>query len=295
MTAQIDLSRLPAPDVVEALDYEAVLTAMIAELRARWPEYDAAELESEPARKILEVCAYRELLLRQRVNQAARSVMPAFAKGNDLDHLAALVGVRRQVVKAGDPGALPPVPPTYEDDERLRARVQLAPEAFTAAGSVGAYRARALEADPRVKDVSVSSPKPGEVEVTVLAEEGDGRDPGGLAKVVEAALSADEVRPLTDVVRVRGAQVAGYRIEAELAVGSGPDAQAVRAAAEAGVRAFAGERHRLGARVPLSGLYAALHVAGVQGVTLKQPDRDVTATVREAPFAGSVAVEVAGG
>ncbi len=42
------------------------------------------ELESEPATKLLQENAYRELLLRQRINEAAQAVMVAYAMGGDL-------------------------------------------------------------------------------------------------------------------------------------------------------------------------------------------------------------------
>ncbi len=120
----VDLSQLPAPDVVELLDYETILAAMLADLRARDAAFDAL-VESDPAFKILEVAAFRELLLRQRVNEAARGVMLAYAAGSDLDQLAALFGVQRLVLDPGNPAALPPVPSSYEGDAELRRRVQL--------------------------------------------------------------------------------------------------------------------------------------------------------------------------
>jgi len=67
--ASIDLSRLPAPDVVAPLDYEAIRSQLIADFRARWPGFDAL-VESDPAIKLLEVAAYRELLLRAAINDA---------------------------------------------------------------------------------------------------------------------------------------------------------------------------------------------------------------------------------
>jgi phage-related baseplate assembly protein len=85
----IDLSRLPPPQLVEELDYEKVLTEMRNKLRELLPEWTGYELESDPANKVLEAAAYREMLLRQRVNEAARGVLAAFAAGSDLDHLAA--------------------------------------------------------------------------------------------------------------------------------------------------------------------------------------------------------------
>ena len=50
----VDLSRLPVPDAVEVLDYEAILAAMIADLAARAPELAAAfTIESDPLVKDL--------------------------------------------------------------------------------------------------------------------------------------------------------------------------------------------------------------------------------------------------
>ncbi len=91
----IDLSKLPPPQLIEELDYELILTEMRDKLRELLPEWTGYELESDPANKVLEVAAYREMLLRQRVNEAARSVMVAFARGTDLDHLAAFYPERR--------------------------------------------------------------------------------------------------------------------------------------------------------------------------------------------------------
>lgn len=91
----IDLSQLPAPRIVETLDYETIRRRMLEKLEQLLPGWTAADLEADPAVKILEVAAWRELLLRQRVNEAAKAVMLAFAAGSDLDQLAAFPGVKR--------------------------------------------------------------------------------------------------------------------------------------------------------------------------------------------------------
>ena len=91
----IDLSKLPAPKIIEELSFETILAAMRADLEGRLPGWTAAVLESDPANKILEVAAYRELLLRQRINEAIRACLLAFAQGSDLDHLSAFYAVSR--------------------------------------------------------------------------------------------------------------------------------------------------------------------------------------------------------
>ena len=219
---QIDLSTLPAPDVIEELSFETIFAAMLADLQARDPVFDAL-LESDPAYKILEVAAYRELLLRQRVNDAARAVMLAYATGADLDQLGALLGVLRLVIDEGDAEAVPPVPQVLESDTEFRRRIQLSLEGFSVAGPRGAYIFHGLSADANVLDISATSPDPGEVLITVLSRVGNGAASGPLLAAVNAALNDDAVRPLTDQVTVQSASIVNYNVHAHLYVYPGPD------------------------------------------------------------------------
>jgi len=103
--ATIDLSQLPAPDVVETLDYEILLAERKATLISLYPEEKQAAvartlaLESEPIVKLLQENAYREVILRQRINEAAKAVMVAYALDDDLDQLGANNGVERLAVQ----------------------------------------------------------------------------------------------------------------------------------------------------------------------------------------------------
>ncbi len=91
----IDLSQLPAPNVVETLDYETLLAERKATLISLYPADEQASvarvlaLESDPLVKLLQENAYREVILRQRINEAAKAVMVAWANGSDLDQLGA--------------------------------------------------------------------------------------------------------------------------------------------------------------------------------------------------------------
>lgn len=293
MSTAIDLSQLPAPTVVEPLDYEAVLAALQTDFTARWPAYTAA-LESDPVQALLEVAAYRELIVRARVNDAARACLLAYALGADLDHLAALYGVQRLLLDAGDATAVPPVPPTYESDARLRARTQLALEGFSTAGPVGAYEFHALSADAHVLDVSVQSPVPGQVLVTVLDSRGDGTPAAALLTAVDVTLSAEDVRPLTDQVVVQAATIVPYTVTAALITYPGPDAGVIRQAAETAARAYVDAHHRLGHDIPLSGLYAALHQPGVQRVALTAPAADLALAAHQAGWCTALTVTLAG-
>lgn len=283
----VDLSQLPAPAVVETLDYEAILSAMIADLQARDPVFSAL-VESDPAFKILEVAAYRELLLRQRVNEAARGVMLAYATGGDLDNLAALFAVQRLVVDPGNPSAIPPIPPTLESDTDLRRRVQLAPEGYSVAGPSGSYVFHALTASGDVLDASATSPSPGDVLVSILARAGTGAASPSLVATVQAALSAETVRPITDNVVVQSATIVPYAITATLRFYAGPDRAVVLAAAQAAAQRYAADQRRVGRDITLSGIFAALHQPGVQRVDLVSPAANVVIGTTQAAFCTAI-------
>lgn len=289
----IDLSTLPAPTVVESLSFETIFSAMLADLRSRDATFDAL-VESDPAYKILEVCAYRELIIRQRVNDASRQVMLAYSSGSNLEQLGALFGVTRALIDAGDPGAVPPVPPTYESDADLRTRIQLSLEGFSTAGPVGAYIFHALSASGDVLDASATSPSPGAVTISVLSRTGTGVAGTPLLNAVAAALNATDVRPLTDSVTVQTASIVNFTVVAGIYVYPGPDSSVVLASANAALDAYITSVHKIGRDVTLSGIYAALHQPGVQRVNLTSPSANITISSSQASYCTAKTITIAG-
>lgn len=290
---RVNLAQLPAPGVVETLTFEAIFAAMLADLRARDAVFSALT-ESDPAYKILQVAAYRELLIRQRVNEAAKAVMLAFARGSDLDHIGANFNVQRLVIDLGDATAVPPVPPTYESDDAFRARIPLSLEGYTTAGSEGSYVFHGLSASGDVKDVAAASPVPGEVTVYVLANEGDGTADADLVAAVQAALDKDTVRPMTDQVTVQSASIITYTVQAQLVLYPGPAPEVIQDAALAAVEEYTAGIHRIGYDVNLSAVYRALHQTGVQKVVLTQPAADIVVADGQAAFCTGITITVAG-
>jgi phage-related baseplate assembly protein len=289
----VDLSNLPAPTVVEQVSFEEIFEEMLTDLQARDNTFDAL-VESDPVYKLLQVAAYREMAIRQRANDAAKAIMLAFAKGTDLDQIAANYNVERLVIDEGNPNALPPVPPTYESDESLLRRIQLSPEGYSSAGPTGAYIFHALGADAEVLDVSVDSPDPGDVVVYVLSRTGDGTADSDLLETVEAVLSDEDIRPLTDNLSVESATIVEYAVDATLTLYAGPDQEVVEQAAIDALDIYIEKNHRLRRDVTLSGIYAALHVEGVQNVSLAFPEADVVVDTGEAAYCTGRTVDVGG-
>lgn len=298
--ATIDLSQLPAPDVVEVLDYETLLAERKATLISLYPaEQQAAiartlSLESEPIVKLLQENAYREVILRQRVNEAAQANMVAYASDGDLDQLGANNGVTRLTLTPADDTTIPPTPAVMESNDDFRLRVASAFEGLSVAGPTGAYEYHAKSADGRVADASAISPSPACVTVTVLSREGNGEAPPDLLAVVDAALNDEDVRPVADRVTVQSASIVNYAVEAALYLYPGPEAEPVRAAAEKKLAAFVSAQARLGRDIRKSAMYAALHVEGVQRVELAQPAADVVLDKTQAAYCTGYRITVGG-
>ena len=157
-----------------------------------------------------------------------------------------------------------------EDDDRLRTRTQLATEAFSTCGPVGAYRFWALSAHQGIADGAVVSPSAGVVQVHPLMA--DGLPSSEVIALVATTLAADTVRPLTDLVQVVPPVSREYAIEVGIAVEDGYDAATVLAAAKTALTAYAaGRAARLGRDIVPAQVISAAAVTGVHDVTVTSP------------------------
>jgi phage-related baseplate assembly protein len=273
----VDLSKLPAPQVVEPLNFETILAERKAKLAELFPPIaEFLNLESEPAVKLQETGSYRELIHYARVNDAARSVMLAFAVGSDLDHLGAIFGVTRL---------------DAETDERLRTRIGLAPEAYPGAGPAGGIVYHAMTASPLVKDVGLARVAyRGEIRVAILSSEGDGTPSDEVLDAVRARLTDDAVKLMTDTISVLPVEIVPYAVDLRLRIPKGPDRQVVKAAAEAALASFTASRHRVGHEVFVSAISAAAHVPNVEQVVIASPMADIVTGDAQAPYCTAITV-----
>jgi phage-related baseplate assembly protein len=271
----IDLSQLAPPQLIETIDYEAILVAAKTAVLARWDELRAARpdlppldtlgLETEPVTIVLEVMAYRETLLRALVNDKARAVLLAYAVGTDLDHLGALFGVARMSIAVDGAADI------VESDDRFRRRIQLAPEAFSVAGPAGAYEFHALSVSLDIADAHAYSPGDGRVTVVLAGNDGAEVSDEVLLAVFDK-LDRDDVVPLTDQRSVVRAERVFYDAALNLVIQRGPDPATIKRVSEVSVRRYAASRYRIGAEVYGVGMTAAAKVGGVDDVIASFPN-----------------------
>jgi phage-related baseplate assembly protein len=285
----IDLSQLPFPGVVETLDFETIFATRKAGLIALFPAEDqeevaaTLELESEPLTIAVQEMAYREIVWRQRVNDAARGVMLAYAVDGDLDNLVANMNVKRLEITPEDTTTIPPTEAVMEKDGPLRERGQQAWEGLSVAGPSQAYVFHARSADGRVADATATSPEPCDIVVTILGVDGNGEVGDDVLDVVRAALNAEKTRPMGDRLTVQSAAIIDYAVDAVLYFASaGPENEVAMAAAGKRLDTYITTQRRLGRNINTSAIIAALKVEGVERVDLLSPAANIAVSPAQA-------------
>ncbi|TQR29153.1 baseplate assembly protein [Campylobacter sp. MIT 99-7217] len=82
------LKEIPYPQIIEELDYEKLLKDY-EELFKSFLKEEVELLESDPFKAVLEALAYREMIIRARINESIKATYLHYAKGSDLDNVVA--------------------------------------------------------------------------------------------------------------------------------------------------------------------------------------------------------------
>lgn len=146
-------------------------------------------------------------------------------------------------------------------------------DAYSTAGPVGAYLYHAKKVSTAIQDVVANSPKPGEVRIYVLGDDGK-KASEELKKQVLDACNADEVRPLTDKVSVEDPTEKEYNIDVEYWIpkDAKDSSNAIQAAVEKAVDGFvAWQSGKLGRDINQSRLIQDIMATGVKRVNVKEP------------------------
>ena len=320
-------NRLAKPEIVETPKFEDLLARFKQTVVDAIAEDDpdlAAEVEAalaneaEVATKLVEAATVILQTQTRHYNEQIQQMLAWWAKDSNLDAKVADLGLERQLLDPGDPDANPPVPPTYESDDRLRLRYFLAPHA-PAAGSRLHYRNEALTLSDRalvsvdapeagvvtvtyrfdrdswpaqIKDANGRRVEPGRVRVTVLARDGDGTPSAELLDAVRAHFARPDVSPETDDIEVVAAEILPWSISGVAYIHPGPDATLTQQTAVDALQAYADEQHVLGGSVEPSWVYAKLHEAGAVSIDLASPLAGIAADDHQAPWCESIDIEV---
>ena len=172
-----------------------------------------------------------------------------------------------------------------EDDDHLRERIVLAPQAFSNAGSEGAYKFWAMTAHQDIVDVAVRGPALNMAGDNLISTNNvpvgcvylypltkNGLPSAEIRRLVAAACNQSLVRPMTDYVQVFDPIVYDYRIVAHLVPYKDTDLPLVESSSELAAVQYAKDTSaKLGVDVVRVQIEKALQTYGVKDVELQQP------------------------
>lgn len=293
---------LPPMAVLQAIDSEKIIADRMQQLVMFWAahdppnaaQYDVGMLEFDPIRINQELNAYFELLVRDRVNQAARAVTLAFAAGSDLDAIASRY-----------PYGLPRI--ANETDDAYRLRVWLSPSILSlngpGQGTFESYVFWALSAPMPLGELplkhasALTSPGTGYVYIPIMANAPISNAwavaPGGnswtlvcgadptptplqISAVYEYITEANTARKgLTDVINVKRPKVSNTTINVDLWLFPGVDKMALMKQIADSVTSLIIALRWLGADLTLLALDGALVYSGVYNRKINAPLADV--------------------
>jgi phage-related baseplate assembly protein len=268
-------ANLQPMQVLEKLDVEAILAARMARLKQLWQyydppaaaQYDVEKLEFDPIKINQEACSYFELLLRDRVNQAARSVTLAYAIGTDLDAIASRY-----------PGGVPRL--DGESDDRYRRRIWLSPNTLSPHGTAEAYEYWALTALPALRDVTairyVMHDYYPTILITCLMEPPAAPKPSDEQLVgIRAYIQSLSRMGLTDVISVNPPKIreTQYRLHVWLYPGTAQDQTINKIVAN--IATLVNDQYWLGHDHTHTAIHAACRITGVHHVDILEPEKDV--------------------
>ena len=160
-----------------------------------------------------------------------------------------------------------------ESDDDLRYRIFEAPFRWSVAGPEEAYRYWAGEYSNQISDVYVGSPEPGEVLIEFLMLDGSLPEQAMLSGM-QAYLSSEDIRPLTDKVVVKAPDVEKITIELTYYINKSQSSEAasIQSKVEDAVNFYRlWQTARIGRDINPSELIRQVIVAGAKRVEVTSP------------------------
>ncbi len=161
-----------------------------------------------------------------------------------------------------------------EGDEEYYERMRESMESFSTAGPVNGYIYHAKSVSAAVADVAATSPVPGVVDVRILLQ--DSKQPTeAVLKEIEEALSADDVRPLTDLVMVSAPEEDPFEIDVTFYIERNTQASSSIidiAARQAVEKYIKWQTSKMGRDINPSYLVQKMMDAGIKRVEVRKPE-----------------------
>ncbi|MBU2707547.1 baseplate J/gp47 family protein [Zooshikella marina] len=252
---------------LKSIDYEDILDDIEHCLQHYLPDVSVKELpESDPIKKLVEIIAYHELYMQQKIRESIKNCWISQAYGHHLKRLAQLYGLEDK---------------KDETDDDLKARIKQVFNEHNTAGSIEAYRMHALSLNKdckQIKNVNVGKHAEGIVDVRLLLEKDDGlltesefltSEMGDILEKVREHLYREDIRPLTDCIAVNRFEPVYYSIKADVYISL--DSIGIKEITNnilVALKEYIVKQYDFDKKIYKNAIIAALHQQGVSDVKL---------------------------
>lgn len=183
-----------------------------------------------------------------------------------------------------------------ESDDALAERVYLAPSAYSTAGPEDSYKFHAQKYNSAIGDVvATSDHEAGEVNIVFLMADGTSPDATTISGL-QAYLSDDTIRPMTDIVTVAAPTAVNYSINLTYYINQSDSAQAVtiQSAVTQAVSDYTKWQRHIGRDINPSKLVSLIMAAGAKRVVITAPTYTVVAATSTPNLSGTPSVSYGG-
>ncbi len=268
------LSQLPAPAAIEETDFEGIFARKKAALTALCPESiretvaQTLELESEPLTIDLQQQAYQELLVRNRINEAVKANLLAYAQGSDLRPHRRPIRTFTQNHPCRRPRREPAGCRRIRNRRRIP-RPRPSPSRKIRRRAAHRIRSPRHRRTPKITHARAVRRAAGTVKVYIKTQSGTPDET--ILTAAREYLPAETRRPLCDNVQVTAAQPKDAAVEYSAEYHPAANIQAERQTACEALDNLWRQNAHIGASVALSKIIGALDTPGVKKNHTAQP------------------------
>lgn len=159
-----------------------------------------------------------------------------------------------------------------ETDDAFTLRIYQSPAGYSVAGPMDAYIFHARQAIADIGDVIAYTPEPGAVDVVFMMSDGSIPNADKL-KELEEALSADDIRPLTDTVTTKAPEEVSYNIQLNYYIARSDQnrASTIQQQVTEAIKAYKQWQRHIGRDISASMLVHYIMAAGAKRVEVIEP------------------------
>lgn len=184
-------------------NYEEILSELKNELLQNINKYYSGSIqlsESDPLLKILEIFAYRALMIKQKIQDTYNASILSQAKGNDLKRLSKFLFEEEDNI-SNDKEIIDKIDNLWKNNT------------YYTTGTQSSYKFYAYKFTPNVKDIFINIEDEQIIIYLLFNNDQNEKEQSAVLKNTEEKLNDHSIRRITDKIKVKLAKIIEYNIQ----------------------------------------------------------------------------------